>query len=1063
MRNQEAFINAQMAEVLDGMRDGWEVSAEMLRAFRGRKIPDIMIRERGKPPIVIETEIDPARGLERDTVAKSSQITAEMEPVRAVISVVIPQQFRERAPAAAIRERLRSAVFKYRARIEGTDGGEWFPKDGFLTGTLADIAVTAQTINAATRDLDRRVAEVTEVIKAAAANVPEANAEAIAGILHQKAGDQTNQMAMAILLNAFVFQEVLSGIDFGDRGVPPTEENRNGDGHVSIRKTVSTWRAILGINYYPIFAMATKIIQSVTKTSAAAVIDVVASGADGIARLVAGAQDVTSSVFQSLIADQKILAAFYTRPETAAMIAEIVCPEDPDDCARATVADFACGTGILLHAVYRRLGQAYEIGRPAEAGPGETERGGGGNRHVSGRRMADRHRDMMERRLIGCDVLPSHIHLTASSMAGLHVRERFAGTRLYIMPYGKTEGFDANAEEYQMAMDEAKRLADHTKGLKKRAENAAPRSRAALDRQIKNNIERVRSLKADAVPKRPMNHVRCGSLELLSFTQTRVDAFDIGSGSILAASGSGEDRGVAAMDIRHGSCDIVVMNPPFSSAANPEQKSDDVHNPAFAGFDTDPDTQHAMSDRTGAIARGKIAGGRVARRSKKPAPKERIVAGGKMPVYFAHIADTMLRDGGTLALVLPLAFAQGESWAPLRQKILRDYDDILLVSAAEESSFSSDTSMGEAVLVGKKAHGSGLEKRVTFAVLKRVPCDPLAAVEIGRRLRSMRTGPPADILKGAGPSPVRIGNDEVANAVSARVSADDDPSFRINSIMDLSLAATAERLRRGTLYLGAKGHPVPIPIPMTTMDRIGEGGLLARDVDGDEKISGGRPRGPFAFSQNTANKRYPAVHSHDKDAQSQMRMEPDGYYVAKGDAEPSQVEKAWASSGRVIIATHWRFNTQPCVAGHVRTDVLGGSSFPNFNLYCKNHEKPFVVWQNSVFGALCFWFHSTRQQTGRGIVSKDLRKAMPVLDFSALDKGKLGSLERLFDRYADRTFLSLDRLAEDINRRSMDEGVAKALFDGRDSDAVCGALDWLYNALALEPTVRGRTARPEFT
>ena len=375
MRNQEATINVQMAEVLDGMRDSWEVSAEMLRALKGRKIPDIMIRERGKPPIVIETEIDPARGLERDTVAKSSQLTAEMEPVRAVISVVVPQKFRERASAAAIRERLRGAVFKYRARMEGASGGEWFPRDGFLTGSLADIAVTAQTINAATRDLDRRVAEVTEVIKAAAANVPEAIAAAIAGILHQKAGEQTNQMAMAILLNAFVFQEVLSGIDFGDRRVPPTEENRNGDGHVSIRKTVDTWCAILGINYHPIFAMATKIIQSVPKTSAAAVIDVVASGADGIARLVAGAQDVTSSVFQSLIADQKILAAFYTRPETAAMIAEIVCPDDPDYCARATVADFACGTGILLHAVYRRLGQAYEIG-----GQAGLKGGGGGNR-----------------------------------------------------------------------------------------------------------------------------------------------------------------------------------------------------------------------------------------------------------------------------------------------------------------------------------------------------------------------------------------------------------------------------------------------------------------------------------------------------------------------------------------------------------------------------------------------------------------------------------------------------------------------------------------------------------
>lgn len=382
MKNQEAFINVQMAEVLDGMRDRWEVSAEMLSALCGRKIPDILIKERGKPPMVIEAEVEPARGLEKDTVAKASQITAEMEPIRAVISVVIPQEFRKRASAAAIREQLRMAEFKYRARIVNADGAEWFPVEGFLTGTLEEIAVTAQMINMSTMDLDRHVKEVTGVIKAAATNVPAASADAIAGILHQEAGEQTNQMAMAILLNAFVFQEVLSGIDFDGSRVPPTEGNRNGDGHVSIRKTVGTWNSILGINYYPIFAMAIEIIKSVPKTSAAEVVDVVADGADGMARLVTGAQDVTSSVFQSLIADQKILAAFYTRPETAIMIAEIVCPDDPNGCAKATVADFACGTGILLHAVYRRLGLSYEIGTPAEAPLGGLEGGGRGRKRA---------------------------------------------------------------------------------------------------------------------------------------------------------------------------------------------------------------------------------------------------------------------------------------------------------------------------------------------------------------------------------------------------------------------------------------------------------------------------------------------------------------------------------------------------------------------------------------------------------------------------------------------------------------------------------------------------------
>ena len=350
--------------------------------------------------------MEPARGLAKDTVQKTSQITHNREKVRAVLSVVIPARFRKDDKAEKIRGALREARFCYRARIAAAEAGgggggvaaaaggedEWFPKRGYLHGTLEDIASTVQLINQATRDLDMHVKEATAVIRAAAKNVPAANARAIARVLKQNEGEQTSQMAMAILLNAFVFQEVPSSIDFGDKEVAPTQKNRNADGHVSIPKTVRAWRAILDINYYPIFAMAIGIIEEVSKTAAPGVVDVVAGGADGIVRLVTGAQDVASSVFQSLIADQKILAAFYTRPETAVMIAEVVYPSGPDECGRATIADFACGTGILLHAVYRRLGQAYEaagmpLPAPAASAPaagrredGRIERKEGGGR-----------------------------------------------------------------------------------------------------------------------------------------------------------------------------------------------------------------------------------------------------------------------------------------------------------------------------------------------------------------------------------------------------------------------------------------------------------------------------------------------------------------------------------------------------------------------------------------------------------------------------------------------------------------------------------------------------------
>ena len=672
--------------------------------------------------------------------------------------------------------------------------------------------------------------------------------------------------------------------------------------------------------------------------------------------------------------------------------------------------------------------------------------------------MVSRHRDMMENRIIGCDVLPSHVHLTASSLAGLHICERFDRTRLYIMPYGEASGFEGHADAHEASMARIKSIGDRARDLGRMAKKeASAGARARIKERARAARAEARRIREDAAPDDPINHVRCGSVEMLDYTQTRLDAFDISSSSILAASGGGGDAPVSSMDIRHGSCDIVVMNPPFLSAANPEQKSDDVHNPAFAGFDASIRAQNAMRDRAAAIADGKLSRVPAGRRRGGRAATEKITAGGKLPVYFAYIADLMLRDGGALALVLPLAFAQGESWRPLREKVLRDYDEILVVSAAgytaEESSFSSSTGMREVVLMARKAPGTGPSKRVSYVVLKRVPRDPLLAGEIGRQVRSLWGTPPPDILAGPGPRPLHVGDDEVGNATSAVASADGCSSFQINAVLDMSLAATAMRLGAGRLDMGPATRP--IDIPMTTMRTIGSGGLLSRDIDGKETRGGGLPRGPFVFSKETSNRGYPGVNRHDKDAQLTMGMEPDGHYVPKPGASREQVNKAWEKSGRVIIATHWQFNAQPCVSGYVKDAVLGGASFPNFNLHCEDHEKPFVVWQNSVFGALCFWLHSTRQQIGRGIVSKELRKTMPVLDLAALGRDRLGAMAALFEKYRGRPFKSLDMLPDDEHRVAMDIELLGILAGRAPSRAERGAVGRLHAALALEPTIRG--------
>ena len=82
------------------------------------------------------------------------------------------------------------------------------------------------------------------------------------------------------------------------------------------------------------------------------------------------------------------------------------------------IGDFACGTGALLSAVYEQIAARHERA--------------GGN-------AADLHKTMMEDVLYGCDVMPSAVHITGSTLSGVEPSEPFDKSRLYTMPYGRQQ------------------------------------------------------------------------------------------------------------------------------------------------------------------------------------------------------------------------------------------------------------------------------------------------------------------------------------------------------------------------------------------------------------------------------------------------------------------------------------------------------------------------------------------------------------------------------------------------------------------------------------------------
>ena len=88
----------------------------------------------------------------------------------------------------------------------------------------------------------------------------------------------------------------------------------------------------------------------------------------------------------------------------------------PNAISQLRIADFACGTGALLSAVYEQI-----AARHANAG-GDP---------------AALHPAMMQEVLYGCDVMPSAIHITGSTLSGAWPNVGFDQSRLYTMPYGR--------------------------------------------------------------------------------------------------------------------------------------------------------------------------------------------------------------------------------------------------------------------------------------------------------------------------------------------------------------------------------------------------------------------------------------------------------------------------------------------------------------------------------------------------------------------------------------------------------------------------------------------------
>ena len=932
-RNTEPQANYELARSLRRRNPGWTdatLFAERTRVIQqagpgsgSAKRPDIVVAPALSQPVILETEFAPAPTVEQDAIARlGERLQTTGAAIEGVLSIVLPEGLR----TGSLRT-IDGAEFRYATHYLNANGAHsrW-PKSGRLSGGVDDLADAVECLSLSERQLALGSETLRTVVDQAAARLAQhaaGNPRArVASDLHQAPGVQTDRMAAAICVSAFMFHAAIEDSE----GVPATLS----PGSVNKWTLLKAWDQILKVNYWPIFSIARDLVRELPLRAVAPVLGPVAAAIPELAKLGATTyHDLAGRMFQTLIADRKFLATFYTLPQSACLLAEMAVDRlavdwsDRSAIEALRIADFACGTGALLSAAQRAIYRRYR-------------RAGGNDR--------DLHRATMERVLAGLDIMPAATHLTCSMLSSAHPSLSYGESQIHTMAYG-IEG----------------------------------------------------------------NRTHIGALDLLDSPYS-YSLFATGSSM---AGTEAERSGQHSVTVMDKSCDLVIMNPPFTRPTNHEAGHGEIPVPSFAGFSTSHKEQKAMA---GTLKRhkGPFGSGNAGLASN-----------------FMDLGHCKVKDGGVLALVLPFSFARGQSWRRARKALETHYRDVHVAAIASagttDRAFSADTGMAECLLVAVKKGGGK-----SLAAYSNLPARPGSLLEatVGAKLVSSQAVP-GTVVDG-GPAGVR----------SAEVTR------------------SATDLVAGKLRLPRR--PGVFDLPMTNLGRVAARGPVHRDINGGPPSSpeGAAPRGPFVVRPIRSGEvpTYPMLWAHRAARERSLVVLPDSCGDPWPDDEDRAAELWLQSASRLHSNLDFRLNSQSLAMCLTPEKCLGGTAWPNVIPHEPQYEMPLLLWANSTLGVILFWWLGTRQQAGRARITITKLPRLPVLDPRRLTDHQLVQCREIYEdfRFNRRAFLPANEAYRDGARKDLDRALLFGITSVLQFDpALEEGLDLLRRQWCAEPSVHG--------
>ena len=339
--------------------------------------------------------------------------------VQNVFAVTVPGRLRSTSQQH-LYDRLAGATLVWQEwRIDGSAG----PK---VNGTARELGDVIQRTTPPASGLDEAVDALDEGTRRAGAQLyaSPGSLGRVSEIFGAEPSNEVANMAALVIINAMVFQERLASNEIA---FPPVTRAMQ-DGGFSRIKLLQAWEQILDIDYYPIFSIARDVVKEFSEVEAAAVLGECAGTAAALLEMGAvGRHDLAGRIFNRLISERKLLAAFYTSIPASSLLAGLALSQtgwtDVDwgsieDVSKLCVVDPACGTGTLLMAAYRQIVQNYSAAAPDDSDNPLL------------------HQALVEEVIVGADVVQAAIHLTAATLAAMSPSVRFEQMRLHTLRLG---------------------------------------------------------------------------------------------------------------------------------------------------------------------------------------------------------------------------------------------------------------------------------------------------------------------------------------------------------------------------------------------------------------------------------------------------------------------------------------------------------------------------------------------------------------------------------------------------------------------------------------------------